>query len=54
MIEKRLLLVHGQNTVHVSYTLLSDQDCVRLELRPSFHFRPHEYDVAEPIEARNT
>ena len=49
VIEKRLLLVQGQNTVHVKYTLLSDQKCVRLELRPSFHFRPHEYDVAEAM-----
>ena len=39
-IEKRLLLVHGQNTVHVNYSLLSKHDGVRLELRPSLHFPP--------------
>ncbi|HEX5176329.1 MAG TPA: glycogen debranching enzyme N-terminal domain-containing protein, partial [Chthoniobacteraceae bacterium] len=48
VIEKRVLLVHGQNTVHISYQLLSGHDAVRLELRPSFQFRPHENDVAEP------
>ncbi|HZJ16317.1 MAG TPA: amylo-alpha-1,6-glucosidase [Chthoniobacteraceae bacterium] len=49
IIEKRLLLIHGQNTVHVSYRLLSDQDGARVELRPSVHFRPHERDVGEPL-----
>jgi predicted glycogen debranching enzyme len=48
VIEKRVLLVHGQNTVHVTYQLLSNHEGVRLELRPSFQFRPHENDVAEP------
>jgi predicted glycogen debranching enzyme len=48
VIEKRVLLVHGQNTVHITYQLLSGQEAVRLELRPSFQFRPHENDVAEP------
>ena len=37
--------VHGQNTVHVTFQLLSGAD-EALELRPSFHFRPHENDVA--------
>lgn len=48
VIEKRLLLVHGQNTLHITYRMLSEQDCVKLELRPSVHFRPHEHDVMEP------
>ncbi len=47
-IEKSVHLVHGQNTVHVTYRLLSGQDCARLELRPSLHFRPHENDVGGP------
>jgi predicted glycogen debranching enzyme len=50
VIEKRVLLIHGQNTVHVTYQLLSDQSEVMLELRPSVHFRPHERDVAEPLQ----
>ena len=49
-IERRLLLIHGQNTLHITYHLLSDQDCVRLELLPSVHFRQHEHDVGEPVD----
>lgn len=48
-IEKRLLLIHGQNTLHVTYTLVSGQDRAVLDLRPSVHFRPHENDVSAPI-----
>ncbi len=51
VIERRLLLVHGQNTLHLTYRLLSDHDVARLELRPSVHFRLHENDVSEPLEA---
>jgi predicted glycogen debranching enzyme len=47
-IERTVLLVHGQNTVQVTYRLLSGQDAARLELRPSVHFRPHENDVGGP------
>ena len=50
VIEKRIVLLHGQNTVHISYRLLSDQESVRLELRPSVHFRPHENDVSSPLQ----
>ncbi len=45
VIEKRVHLVHGQNTVHISYLLLAGGDSLRVELRPSMHFRPHENDV---------
>jgi predicted glycogen debranching enzyme len=48
VIERSVLLVHGQNTVQVTYRLLSGQDAARLELRPSVHFRPHENDVGGP------
>ena len=48
VIEKRLLLLHGQNTIHVSYRLLSPHECARLELRPSVHFRSHEHPVSDP------
>jgi predicted glycogen debranching enzyme len=50
LIEKTLVLLHGQNTVHVTYRLLSDAPPLRLELCPSLHFRPHEQDVASPHE----
>ena len=46
VIEKRLLLIHGQNTLHATFTLLSSQDAAWLELRPSIHFRGHEADVS--------
>jgi predicted glycogen debranching enzyme len=50
VIEKRLVPVHGQNTLHITYRLLSGQDSARIELRPSVHFRLHEHEVNEPIE----
>lgn len=51
VIEKRLLLIHGQNTLHVTYQLLSGQDCSCLELRPSVHFRGYEEDVGGAFDA---
>jgi predicted glycogen debranching enzyme len=52
VIEKRVLMPHGQNTVHVSYRLLEGDGPVRLSLRPSLHFRPYEAAVdAAPGEA---
>jgi predicted glycogen debranching enzyme len=45
VIEKRVLMPHGQNTVHVSYRLLEGDGPVRLSLRPSLHFRPYEAPV---------
>ena len=45
-IEKRILLIHLQNTVHISYKLLTPiHGKVRLKLQPSVHFRPHEAPV---------
>ena len=51
IIEKRLLLIHGQNTLHVTYQLLSGQERVRLDLRPSVHFRGYEDDVSLPLDS---
>jgi len=45
-IEKRILMPYLQNTVHVTYTLLSDQEGVNLELRPSLNFRPIEANLS--------
>src|SRR5436305_10794600 len=39
ILEKRVLFLYGQNTVHISYHLLSEHDDIRLELRPGLHFR---------------
>jgi predicted glycogen debranching enzyme len=45
VLEKHVLFLHGQNTVHISYKLSSKQENVCLELRPSMHFRGHEHAV---------
>lgn len=50
LLEKQLLLPHGQNTVHINYRLVSDQEQVRLALRPSLHFRGHEHPVSIPLQ----
>ena len=44
-IEKRILMPHGQNTVHVRYRLVRGNRPVRLTLRPSVHFRSYESPV---------
>ncbi len=49
VIEKRLFLPHMQNTVHLSYELLSGADRVELSLRPSVNFRAQESPVSEPL-----
>jgi predicted glycogen debranching enzyme len=49
VVEKRLLLPHGQNTVHLSYRLLAGPGAVRLTLRPGVHFRPHEAAVSSSL-----
>jgi predicted glycogen debranching enzyme len=47
VLEKRVLLPHLQNTVHISYHVLNGKQPIRLELRPSLHFRPQEAAVNE-------
>jgi len=47
VLEKRVLLPHLQNTVHVIYRILECGECPRLELRPAFQFRHHETPVDE-------
>jgi predicted glycogen debranching enzyme len=49
VLEKRVLLSHGQNTLHVSYRLVSGPGPLRLTLRPGVHFRPHEAPVSAPL-----
>jgi predicted glycogen debranching enzyme len=49
VLEKRLVLVHLQNTVHITYRLVSASGPVRLRLRPSMHFRAHEARVDAPL-----
>jgi predicted glycogen debranching enzyme len=49
-LEKRVLLVHMQNTVHVTYHVQSGSSPIRLELRPLMFFRSHSAPVSEPIQ----
>ncbi len=49
IIEKRILMPHMQNTVHVTYSLVSGTGTLRLKLRPSLHFRSHEDPINLPI-----
>jgi predicted glycogen debranching enzyme len=49
VLEKRLLLVNLQNTVHVSYRLLEGEGNLRLSLRPAMHFRSHDAPVSQEL-----
>jgi predicted glycogen debranching enzyme len=44
-IEKRILMPHHQNTVHVMYRLLEGPPGVVLQLHPALHFRGYEANV---------
>lgn len=48
-LEKRIVMPHLQNTVYVNYRLTAASENVRLRLRPSVHFRPHESAVDQPF-----
>jgi predicted glycogen debranching enzyme len=52
VLEKRLFMTYRQNTVRVSYQLLSGSGTLRLGLRPAFHFRPHDAPV-DCVETRD-
>jgi predicted glycogen debranching enzyme len=45
VLEKRLLMVHRQNTVHVTYHLIQGSGLLRLGLRPAIHIRSHDAAV---------
>lgn len=45
VIEKRIFLIHKQNTVHLTYRLIAGERKVRLKLLPSVQFRPHDSPV---------
>jgi predicted glycogen debranching enzyme len=53
-IEKRIVMPYGQNTVHVTYTLLDGEAPVRLTLRPSVQFRSYEAPVRQTAAAGYT
>ena len=50
VIEKQIFMPHMQNTVHVVYRLLQGSDAVRLQLQPSFQFRPLEASVSYALQ----
>jgi predicted glycogen debranching enzyme len=52
VIEKRLFLAHGQNTVFVSYNLLAGPEPVLLDLSPGVNFRHHESAVNQSLDTR--
>jgi predicted glycogen debranching enzyme len=45
VLEKRLLMPHQQNTVHIGYRLLEGAGKLRLGLRPAVNFRSHDAHV---------
>jgi predicted glycogen debranching enzyme len=47
VLEKSLVMPHHQNTVHVTYKLLSGSAALRLVLRPCVDFRPHHAEIGE-------
>jgi predicted glycogen debranching enzyme len=54
-LEKRIVMPHRQNTVHVLYRLLAGPGAaagapLRLEVEPTMRFRGHEEPVDEPLE----
>ncbi|MGH9613343.1 MAG: amylo-alpha-1,6-glucosidase, partial [Bryobacteraceae bacterium] len=49
-IEKKLMMIHRQNTVHITYRMLSDHKRW-LTLRPSVNFRLQEAPVSTPLAA---
>jgi len=45
-LERRVLLPHESNTVHLTYRLIAGPRPLRLRLTPGIHFRPHESAVS--------
>jgi predicted glycogen debranching enzyme len=50
ILERRILTPQLQNTVYVTYHLVSGDSPLRLELRPLMNFRPHGLSVGEPLQ----
>jgi predicted glycogen debranching enzyme len=49
LFEKRVLLLHLQNTVHLTYRILEGTERPRLELKPAVHFRHYESPVDKKL-----
>ena len=54
VLEKQVILLHAQNTVHITYRLVSGAGTVRLKVMPLLHFRAHEAPVSTPLPTRFT
>ncbi|HET7220550.1 MAG TPA: amylo-alpha-1,6-glucosidase, partial [Vicinamibacterales bacterium] len=52
VLEKRIVMPYGQNTVHVSYAQIEGREAVRLSLRPSVQFRSYEASLDTPAAGR--
>lgn len=50
VLEKRLVMLHRQNTMHLTYRLLAGEGTLQLRLRPALTFRPHEGRVSDPLD----
>jgi len=50
VLEKRVIMLHRQNTVHVTHRLVSAPGPVSLRLTPAVHFRPHETPVSQSVD----
>ncbi len=50
VIEKRLVMPHGQNTVHLLYELMSGADFARLDVVGAAHHRSHDASVDTLVE----
>ena len=49
VLERRILMPHGQNTVHVTLRLVSGKGTIRLRWRPAIHFRSYEAPLSRPL-----
>jgi predicted glycogen debranching enzyme len=49
LVEKRVLMPHFQNAVHVMYSLVEGDGTIRVRLRPSCDFRSYEAPVDMPL-----
>ncbi|HEX7237074.1 MAG TPA: amylo-alpha-1,6-glucosidase [Gammaproteobacteria bacterium] len=52
IVEKRIVMPHGQNTVHVLYELVAGAAFARLDVTLAAHHRSHDASVDAPLEER--
>lgn len=50
VLEKRVLMPHGQNTTLLIYRLIEGRPGMRLELRPALHFRNYEAELTGELQ----